>query len=345
VKTIDLRSDTVTKPSPAMREAMYRAEVGDDGYGEDPTVTRLQEMVAERVGMEASLFAPSGIMANMLALLGHCGRGGEVILGNMTDMYVWECGGYSVVGGIHPYPIANNADGTMDLDKIEAAIREEDMHFPRTQLVCIENSHNECGGVPLTPQYTASVIALADRHNVPVHVDGARIFNAAIAQGTEVKELTRGADSLMFCLSKGLACPVGSMVCGSRDFIAEAVRNRKMLGGQMRQAGMLAAAGIVAMEQMIDRLAEDHSNARLLADLLSDIKGLSLKPQPIRTNMVFFRLPWERISVEELEARLHAEGVGVLRMHEWLRAVTHYGIVEGDVREAATIIRRVIDSI
>jgi threonine aldolase len=345
VSFIDLRSDTVTKPSPAMREAMYRAEVGDDGYAEDPTLIRLQEMVAERVGMEASLFVPSGIMANMLALLGHCGRGGEVILGNLTDMYVWECGGYSVVGGIHPYPIPNNPDGTLDLDKIEAAIREEDMHFPRTQLVCIENSHNECGGVPLTPEYTASVVELAERHSVPVHVDGARIFNSAIAQGVDVKELTKGASSLMFCLSKGLSCPVGSMICGGSDFIAEAVRNRKMLGGQMRQAGILAAAGIVAMEQMIDRLAEDHSNAQLLASLLGDVKGISIKPQPVRTNMVFFRLPWQRISVEEMEARLHAKGVGVLRMHEWLRAVTHYGIVEQDVQAAAALIHRAIEDV
>jgi len=345
VKVIDLRSDTVTKPTPAMREAMYRAEVGDDGYGEDPTVERLQAIVAERVGMEASLYVPSGIMANMISLLGHCGRGGEAIMGRSTDMYVWECGGYSVVGGIHPWPIPNNPDGTMDLDRIEAAIREEDMHFPRTQLICIENTHNACGGVPLTAEYTASVVALARRHNVPVHVDGARIFNAAVALNVDVKELTKGADSLQFCLSKGLSCPVGSMVCGSKEFIAEAVRTRKMLGGQMRQAGIIAAAGIVAMEQMIDRLAGDHRNARLLAESLRDIKGLSLKPDPVQTNMVFFRLPWDRVSIQELEARLNAEGVRVLRMGDWLRAVTHYGIEEEDVKSAAAITRRLIESL
>ena len=342
---IDLRSDTVTQPSPAMREAMYRAEVGDDGYGEDPTVNRLQEIVADRVGMEAALYVPSGIMANMLSLLGHCQRGGEAIMGNLTDMYVWECGAYSVVGGIHPWALPNNADGTIDLTAIEAAIREEDMHFPRTQVICIENSHNFLGGIPLTPGYTASVVELAQRHGVPVHVDGARIFNAAVALGVDVKELTRGAASLQFCLSKGLACPVGSMVCGSKEFIGEAIHNRKMLGGQMRQAGIIAAAGIVAMEQMIDRLADDHRNARLLSSLLSDIEGLSIKPVPVQTNMVFFRLPWKRVSVQELEVRLKDSGLGVLRMDEWLRAVTHYGIEEKDVRNGAAIVHRVIEAL
>lgn len=344
MKAFDLRSDTVTRPTPAMREAMYRAEVGDDGYGEDPTVNRLQEVVADRVGMEASLFVPSGIMANNLSLMVHCGRGDEVIMGLSSDMYRWECGAYSVVGGIHPYPIPNKPDGTMDLGEIEAAIREENMHCPRTKLICIENTHNECGGIPLTREYTASVVKLAQRYNLPVHLDGARIFNAAVALGVDVRELTRGADSMMFCLSKGLSCPVGSMVCGSKDFIYEAVRNRKLLGGQMREAGIIAAAGIVAMEQMIDRLAEDHSNARLLAQNLRGIKGLELKPDPVQSNMVFFRLPWERVTRQELEARLKQEGVWVLLVGEgWIRAVTHYGVTEEDVKAASAIIRRVVE--
>lgn len=343
MKIIDLRSDTVTLPTPAMREAMYRAEVGDDGYGEDPTVNRLQEMTAERVGKEAALFMPSGCMANLVALLTHCGRQGEVILGYSTDMYLWECGAMSAVGGIHPHPLPNQPDGTIDLNDIEAVVRSEDVHFPRTQLVCIENTNNICGGVPITLRYTASVCALARRHGLPVYLDGARIFNAAVALDLDVRELTKDVDTLMFCLSKGLCCPAGSMVCGSKDFIAEARRNRKMLGGQMRQAGIIAAAGIVALEQMVDRLAEDHSNARLLAEGLREIKGLLLKPDVVQTNIVYFKLAGNRMSQDELVAKLDEEGVKVLPMGSSLRAVTHYGIEEEDIKDGLVIIRRVVE--
>jgi threonine aldolase len=218
------------------------------------------------------------------------------------------------------------------------------MHFPRTQVICVENSQNVCGGVPVTPQYTASVVALGRRYGVPVHVDGARIFNSAVALGVDVKELTRGADSLQFCLSKGLGCPVGSMVCGSKDFIHEAVRNRKMLGGQMRQAGIIAAAGIVAMEQSIGRLAEDHANAKILGQGLREIKGLKLRPEVIQTNILYFQLTDNRMTHDELIAKSADEGVQVLRMGDWIRAVTHYGIVEDDVKSAAAVIKRVVEA-
>ena len=249
------------------------------------------------------------------------------------------------MGGIHPWPIDNLPDGTLDLGEVEAAIRLEDIHFPRTQLICIENSANICGGIPLTPKYIASLIALAGKHGVPAHVDGARIFNSAVAQGVDVKDLTKGASSLMFCLSKGLGCPVGSMLCGSKAFIYEARHIRKMLGGQMRQAGIVAAAGIVAMEQMIDRLADDHRNIRIFAEGLKGIKGLMLKPDVPQTNMVYFKIPWDRVSVQELETRLNDAGARVLRMGDWLRAVTHYGIEEEDVKTAAAIIWQVIESL
>jgi len=342
MEAIDLRSDTVTKPSPAMREAMYRAEVGDDGYYDDPTVNRLQEIVAERVGKEDSLLMPSGCMANLVGLLTNCTRQGEVILGDSTDMYIWECGAMSVVGGLYPHPLPNQLNGTIGLGEIEAAIRCEDVHFPRTQLICIENTNNVCGGVPLTSEYTASVSALAKRHKLRLYLDGARVFNSAVAQGIDVRELTKDVDSLQFCLSKGLGCPVGSMLCGSKDFVYEARRNRKMLGGQMRQAGIIAAAGIVAMEQMVDRLAEDHQNAHVLAADLSEIKGLTIKPENVQTNIIYLQLTGRDKMHEELVARLDKEGVKVIVMGAWIRAVTHYGITEQDVKAAAAVIGRVV---
>jgi len=251
MEIIDLRSDTVTLPTPAMREAMYRAQLGDDVFGEDPTVNRLEEMAAGKMGKEAALLVPSGTMANLVCALTHCARGEEAILGDRSHMFINEAGGMSALGGIHPHIIPNQPDGTMRLQSIEDAIRGDNLHYPRTRLICLENTHNRCNGSPLTPEYTGSVVALARHRGLSTHLDGARIFNAAIALGVDVKELTRGVDSVIFCLSKGLAAPVGSMVCGSGAFIAEAQRNRKILGGGMHQAGVIAAAGIVALEQMV----------------------------------------------------------------------------------------------
>ena len=342
MKVIDLRSDTVTLPTPAMREAMYRAEVGDDVFGEDPTVNRLEAMAAERMGKEAALFVVSGTMANLVSLLTHCGRGHEIIVGDLAHTFLYEQGGSAALGGIHVHTLRNQPDGTLDLQEIEGAIRADNIHFPRTRLICLENTHNRCGGVPLTPEYTDAVGDLARRHGLAVYLDGARIFNAAVALGVDVRELTRGVDTVSFCLSKGLCAPVGSLVCGTRDFIAEARRNRKIVGGGMRQAGIIAAAGIVALEQMVDRLAEDHENARRLALGLAEIPGISIDPAQVRTNIVIFDLVAERPTPAEFAARLSADGVKVLALGERIRLVTHHGIDAADIDKALVAIRKVM---
>ena len=342
MKVIDLRSDTVTLPTPAMREAMYRAEVGDDVFGEDPTVNRLEAMAAERMGKEAALFVVSGTMANLVSLLTHCGRGHEIIVGDLAHTFLYEQGGSAALGGIHVHTLRNQPDGTLDLQEIEGAIRADNIHFPRTRLICLENTHNRCGGVPLTPEYTDAVGDLARRHGLAVYLDGARIFNAAVALEMDVRELTRSVDTVSFCLSKGLCAPVGSLVCGTRDFIAEARRNRKIVGGGMRQAGVIAAAGIVALEQMVDRLAEDHENARRLALGLAEVPGISIDPAQVRTNIVIFDLVAERPTPVEFAARLGADGVKVLALGGRIRLVTHHGIDAADIDRALAAIRRVM---
>lgn len=346
MRQVDLRSDTVTLPSPAMREAMYRAELGDDVFGEDPTVNRLQEMAAERLGKEAALLVVSGTMGNLVSLLTHCGRGDEVILGHWSHIFLNEQGGMSALGGIHPHTIPNQPDGSLDPADVEAAIRAPNVHYPRSRLVCLENTHNRCYGAALTAEQTASVAAVAHRHGLKVHLDGARIFNAAIALGVEAKTLAAEADSVQFCLSKGLAAPVGSLICGSADFIAEARRNRKVVGGGMRQAGIIAAAGIVALEQMVDRLAEDHVNARILAEGIAEAKGLQIELHRVQTNIIYFDVTSPRLTAADLVKRLAAEGVKVLPTGpRRIRAVTHYGIEREDVEYAAGVIRRTMEQI
>ncbi len=331
MRYIDLRSDTVTHPTPAMREAMYRAEVGDDVFGEDPTVRRLEEMAAERMGKEAALFVASGTMGNLVALLTHCGRGDEVILGDRSHTFFYEQGGMAALGGITPRPIPNQPDGTLRLEDIRAAIRSENVHYPRTRLVCLENTHNLCDGAPLTAEYTAAVAALARQYGLRVHLDGARIFNAAAALGCDVRDLVREVDSVMFCLSKGLCAPVGSVLCGSADFIYEARRARKVVGGGMRQAGILAAAGIVALEQMTGRLWEDHARARRLAEGLAEIPGVRVGP--VYTNIFYFWLDdGVSLAPQEFLRRLREQGVLVLGREDGrFRAVTHYWITDDDI--------------
>ena len=296
MKIIDLRSDTVTLPTPTMREAVYHAELGDDVFGEDPTTNRLEKMAADQMGKEAALLVPSGTMGNLICVLTHCARGEEVILGDKSHTFLNEAGGISALGGIQPHTVPNQPDGTMRLEDIEAAIRGDNIHFPRTRLICLENTHNRCNGSPLTAGYIDSVAALAKRHGLSVHLDGARIFNAAVALGVNVTELTESVDSLIFCLSKGLSAPIGSMVCGSQEFIAEALRTRKVLGGGMRQTGVIAAAGTIALEQMLDRLAEDHMNARRLAEGIAQTPGLSIDPARIKSNIIFFDLVGDRLA-------------------------------------------------
>ncbi len=340
---IDLRSDTVTLPTDEMLEAVRSARLGDDVFGEDPTVNRLEQMACERVGKEAALLVPTGTMGNLVCVLTHCARGEEAILGEMSHIFLNEAGGMSALGGIHAHTAANQDDGTMRLEDIEGAIRAANVHFPRSRLICLENTHNRCSGSPLTAEYTDAVAALAKRRGLRVHLDGARVFNAAVALGTDVRELTRGADSLSFCMSKGLSAPVGSLVCGSREFIAECRRTRKLLGGGMRQAGIIAAAGIVSLEGMVERLEEDHGNARRLAEGISAIAGLSVVPCWRRTNIVYVELESERMTHEQLVSGLAEKGVMVLvtAPHRF-RMVTHYGITREDIEAVLEAMKEVM---
>ncbi|MEW6333609.1 MAG: low-specificity L-threonine aldolase [Thermodesulfobacteriota bacterium] len=340
---IDLRSDTVTLPTPNMREAISSAELGDDVFGEDPTINRLETMIAQRLGKEAALLVVSGTMGNIVSVLTHCARGEEVILGDRSHIFLNEAGGMSALGGIFPHTIPNQPDGSLRTEDIEAAIRPENIHFPRTRLICLENTHNRCYGAPLTPGYTDSVIALAKRHGIPVHLDGARIFNAAVALGVDVRELTRGCDSINVCLSKGLSAPVGSLICGSGAFIAKARRTRKMIGGGMRQAGIIAAAGIVALTEMVDRLAEDHKNARRLAEGILGIPGLATDPARVLTNILYVDLVDKRFSDDEFLQRLAGRGVRISHTGPArFRMLTHHGIGGGEIDAALEALQEVM---
>lgn len=340
---IDLRSDTVTQPTPAMREAMARAEVGDDVFGEDPTVNRLEELAADMLGKEAALFVSSGTMGNFVALLTHCGRGDEIIVAEASHIFSAEQGGASVLGSIAMYPLKTQLDGTLALDDIRHAIRADNVHYPRTRLICLENTNMLMNGAPLSVEYTEQVRAIADAHHLKIHTDGARIFNAAVALQVNVKDLVRTSDTLQFCLSKGLAAPVGSLLVGPRDFIKEARRARKLVGGGTRQAGIIAAAGIVALETMVDRLAEDHANAKYLAECLADLPGIELDPARIRTNMILFGITPNGVTAPELAERVKQDGVLIqARNATQLRAATHYGITRADVETAFNAIRRAI---
>ncbi|OGO50573.1 MAG: threonine aldolase [Chloroflexi bacterium RBG_16_68_14] len=339
-RIIDLRSDTVTLPTPAMREAMASAEVGDDVFSEDPTVRRLEQMAAERMGKEAAVFVASGTMGNLVCLLAHCGRGDEAIVGSEAHVLHYEAGGVPGLGGIQLRTVPNDAHGMLDLDAVEATIRPQNVHFPRTAAVCLENTHNRCGGAVITPEETAAVARLAHRHGVAVHLDGARIFNAAIALGVAPSELTAEVDSVSFCLSKGLSAPVGSLVCGAADFVARARRMRKMVGGGMRQVGVIAAPGIVALETMVERLAEDHQNARLLAQGLAQIPGLRIDPESVQTNIVVVGVDDPSFPGRLREAGVLTTGFGPTRV----RMVTHYGITRQDIEEALERVRRVVEA-
>ncbi|HEX8990917.1 MAG TPA: low-specificity L-threonine aldolase [Anaerolineales bacterium] len=344
MEVVDLRSDTVTKPTPEMREAMANAEVGDDVYGDDPTVNRLQEMAAEKMGKEAGLFVPSGTMGNLAAILSHCQRGDEVIIGQLNHSFLFEAGGMSVLGGVQSYQLRNQPDGSLLLEDVEHAIRPDDPHDPITRLVCLENTHNRCGGTVQTPEYTRSIAQLAHAHGLKVHLDGARIFNAAAALGVPVHQLTEPVDSVTFCLSKGLSAPVGSVLCGERGFIEKARRARKLLGGGMRQAGILAAAGIVALERMTERLVEDHARARKLADGLRKNDCVVLDAGTPATNMVFFNLaPHARLSAPDISEKLGKEGILVSPSGDRrFRLVTHCWIDDAGVDRAVAAFAAVL---
>jgi threonine aldolase len=335
---IDLRSDTVTLPTPQMRDAIARAQLGDDVYGEDPTVNRLQEMAAALTGKQAALLVASGTMANLIALMVHCPRGRKAIVGSKAHTYIYEAGGGSAVGGIVMMPVTNLETGALDLVELEHELATSaDAHFAQPALVTLENTHNICGGVAVPASHMADAAETALKHGVAVHLDGARIFNAAIALETDVAKLAGYADTVSFCLSKGLSCPVGSLLCGSRDFIEKAHRVRKVLGGGMRQAGIIAAAGVVALETMIDRLAEDHLNARALAEGMGLVAGINVQAASRRTNMVFFELDGDESVAQKFQVALKERDVLVGRRGpNSFRAVTHYGIDRSAIDRAVS---------
>jgi threonine aldolase len=332
MKAIDLRSDTVTQPTPEMRRAMADAPVGDDVFGDDPTVNRLEKTAADLLGKEAALFAPSGTQTNLLALLSHCQRGDEYLVGQTAHTYRYEAGGAAVLGSIQPQPLDLNPDGTFDLKKVEQAIKPDDYHFARTRLLCIENTH---GGLALPLDYLSEVGRFVRRHRLRSHLDGARIFNAAIKCGAAAASLCEEFDTVSACLSKGLGAPVGSVLCGDAETIRTARRWRKMLGGGMRQAGIIAAGALYALQNQRDRLVEDHDNARLLADGLKSIDGLTVEYADAQTNMVFVTPPAE--TAPQLRQFLAGHDILILGGPR-IRLVTHLGVTAADIE---TVVERI----
>lgn len=324
MKWIDLRSDTVTMPTEAMREAMAKAPVGDDVYEDDPTMRELEEYAANLAGKEAALFTPSGTFANQLAIFTHCKRGDEVILPRDCHIVLHEVGAASVIAGVQLRTL-NAVHGVMDAEEVEATIRTEDIHYPETGLICMENAYSD--GTVLSIDAMKAVSAKAKAHRVPVHMDGARLFNAAAALKIEPKELLEYTDSAMFCLSKGLCAPVGSMLVGSKDFIQRARKKRKLMGGGMRQVGILAAAGLVALKEMRERLVEDHENAKYLASALSDIPGIEVATDCLDINMVFFRVTDEELKRNMTEKNFRENGIKINPEEDGLfRFVTHHDL-------------------
>ena len=342
-RTVDLRSDTLTKPTEEMLEAMRRAPVGDDVYGEDPTVKALEELAAARMGKEAALFVPSGTMGNTCALLAHTHAGEEMVAEELAHIYNWEAGVYANLAGLSLRPVKGE-HGVFTAAQLEAVLRPDNPHFARQTLVCLENTHNNAAGAVWTPAQMEAVAAVARGRGLAVHLDGARIFNAAVALGVDAREFSRHVDSVMFCVSKGLSAPVGSLLCGSKDFIGRAYRARKRLGGAMRQAGVIAAAGIVAIEKMTARLAEDHANARRLCEGLARIPGFAARQAPLPTNIILVDVGGLGWTSDELLSRWKA--VGVLcnrRPPSGARLVTHRHISAADVDYALDVTRQVVE--
>lgn len=335
MREVDFRSDTVTHPSPEMRRAMADAELGDDVFGDDPTLNRLEAMAATRLGKEAAVFVASGTMGNLVSILTHAQRGDEIIIGDKAHIFRSEAGGASALGGVAYNTIRNDERGLFDLDELEGAIKPPNVHFTRTAMIGIENTHNACGGAPLTAGDTKAVADIAHKHGIPLHIDGARIFNASVALETPVTELVKDADSVSFCLSKGLSCPIGSVICGSAEFIEGARKWRKMVGGGMRQVGVVAAAGIVALDEMVERLADDHATARRLAQGLAEIPGIAIEPDRLPTNLVFFEI--EQGDPAAIMREINRRGVkGGMPTRAW-RFVTHYGVTSDDVDYALDV--------
>ncbi|TDF36494.1 low-specificity L-threonine aldolase [Alteromonadaceae bacterium M269] len=326
MSVIDLRSDTVTVPTPSMREAMANAGVGDDVYGEDPTIIELQNLAASMAGMEAALYVPTGTQSNLLALFAHCERGEEYIVGQHAHTYRYEGGGASILGSVQAQPIELEDDGTLSLAKVESYIKPDDPHFVKTKLLCLENTQ---AGKALPLDYLAQAREFVDKHKLGLHLDGARVFNAVVKQQTTLKDITQHFDSVSICLSKGLAAPVGSVLCGSQELINKAHRWRKVLGGGMRQAGVIAAAGIVALNEMVERLADDHDHAQMLAQGIKDITGLSVDLDAVQTNMVF--VDFEQSKRENILSQFAEQNIKIGFLGEQMRLVLHKDVASEDI--------------
>ncbi len=334
---MDFRSDTVTQPTQAMREAMFTAPVGDDVYGDDPTVNRLEQFAAELAGFEAALFTTSGTQANLLGLMAHCERGDEYLCGQQAHNYKYEAGGAAVLGSIQPQPVENNPDGTLSFDKLKAAIKPDDMHFARTRLLSLENTIN---GKVLPLSYLAEAREFVNTHDLKLHLDGARVFNAAVALDVSLKEISQYFDSMTICLSKGLAAPVGSLLLGSEEYITKARRLRKMVGGGMRQAGILAAAGQLAITEQVKHLKQDHINAKALAMGLAELPGFSVNPKHVQTNIVFAKLDTQ-IDINSIAEKMEQKGI-IITPGNPIRFVTHKDISEQDIATFLTALKSLL---
>jgi len=352
-RIIDLRSDTVTLPSDEMRKAILSANLGDDVFGEDPTVNKLEEIAANMLGKDAGLLVPSGTMGNLISILVHCQRGTEIILGDKAHTFVFEAGGISAFGGVHSRQLKNQPDGIIKISDIQSAIRVDNIHFPKTSAIALENTHNLCNGSPLSPDYIKDVAQIAHDNDMKLHIDGARIFNAAVSLDLDVKDLVADSDSITFCLSKGLAAPIGSVICGSEEFIYHARRNRKALGGGMRQAGIIASAGIFSMDTMIDQIREDHENAMRLADGINEIEGLVIDPKNIKTNILYFDIENGKDRGDELARQtknieIYPFEIALDNVHffesrpDHFRLVTHYGITRDDIEKALVTLKNMV---
>ncbi len=340
---IDLRSDTVTLPTNEMKQFIMDSPLGDDVYGEDPSVNLLQKKIAKIFNKESALFVPSGTMANLISVLTHCNRGDEVILGNKSHIFFYEAGGISAFGGVHSHQINNNDDGTININDIVNAIRKKgDDHFPKTKLICLENTHNACYGSPINADFFNEVKNIAKKHNIAIHLDGARIFNAAIALNKSVDELTKDCDSVSCCLSKGLSAPVGSVILGNKNFISRAKSLRKALGGGMRQAGLIASAGIFSLDHMINRIKDDHSNAKILASQLNLIKNLEINLNQVHTNIIFLYNRDKTLSNQDMLLSLEKNNIKIdYKGNSKFRLVTHSGFRKEDINTVIKVFRKI----
>lgn len=343
MKQIDYRSDTITQPTDKMRHAMANAIVGDDVYEEDPTVKALEEKAADMMDKEAGLFVPSGTMGNQLAVKTHTRPGDEIILEKDSHIYYYEVGGMGAISGVQGRTLTSNL-GAIDPEIVRDAIRGEDIHFPSTSLICLENTHNKSGGTVIPLENMEAIYEIAKENQIPLHLDGARIFNASTYLKTDVRNIAKYTDTIMFCLSKGLCAPIGSILVGSKEFITKARKNRKMLGGGMRQAGIIAAAGIIALEDMVDRLEEDHATARALGEGFNNITGLSVNPETLQTNIVMCDITKENFTAIDLVTSLKKEGIlSTVISSKRIRFVTNYHIGKDDIEQTIQIVNRMIN--